>query len=472
LAATWIKALHVNKGKSIARTLADRTGYAENPDKTKGGKLVTGYACDPRTADEEFMISKREYDYITDRDQGRRNVLAYHIRQSFKPGEIDAEMANEIGYKLAMSFTKGEHAFIVATHIDKAHTHNHIVFNSTALNCEKKFKDFKRSGKAVRNISDVLCLEHGLSVIENPGRSKGRNYAKWLGDKPPSWQEKLRQKIDEILPDCSTFEDFLAKMKVASYVVKNNRKHISLCAPGQKRPTRLKTLGEDYTETAIRERIGMPRTIASGGAGGGQVRVNLLIDIQAKIREGKGAGYEQWARIFNIKQAAKTLLFLKEHGIDSYDDLVKKSAAASADYNGKQGKINEVEKRLAEISELQKHIGTYGKTREVFAKYKASKWNPDFYEEHRADITLHRAAKKYFDGLGLKKLPSISSIKQEYAALAAEKKKLYACYYAARDSMRALLVARGNADRILGVSKNEPKRDDSRAQKRSGSWGI
>ena len=273
--------------------------------------------------------------------------------------------------------------------------------------------------------------------------------------------------VDEVLPDCATFEDFISAMRAAGFVVKDKRKEISICAPGQKKPWRLKSLGENYSEEAIRERLGVVRAVSDGGAGGGQVRVNLLIDIQSKIPEGKGPGYERWAQIFNIKQATKTLLFLKEQGIDSYDDLAKKSAAVSADYDARLDKVKEIERRLSKISELQKQIGTHGKTREVYAKYKASKWNADFYEEHRADIVLHQAAKKYFDGLGLKKFPSISSLKKEYAALASEKKKLYADYYAAKKTMRSLLVAKGNADRIFGIDRNAPQRDDSRAQLRS-----
>jgi len=248
VATTWIKSLHVNKGKTIAQTLADRTDYAENPDKTKNGELVTGYECDPRTADEEFLLAKREYDYITGRSQGKHNVLAYHIRQSFKPNEITAEEANEIGRELAMSFFKGRHAFIVATHIDREHFHNHIIANSTNLDCNGKFKDFKRSWKAVKRLSDLLCAQHGLSVIENPKPSKGRNYADWLGDeKPLSWSEHLRRKIGEILPSCSSFEGFISALKADGYAVNDSKKYISVCAPGQKRPTRLKSLGDDYT---------------------------------------------------------------------------------------------------------------------------------------------------------------------------------------------------------------------------------
>ncbi|MCL2516947.1 MAG: relaxase/mobilization nuclease domain-containing protein [Oscillospiraceae bacterium] len=478
MATTWIKPLHIGSKRARSTVVSDIIGYIKNPQKTDGGSLIAAYGCDSRSADDEFMLAKREYEDITGRSQGRRDVLAYHIRQSFKPGEVDAETANKIGYELTMSFTKGNHAFVVATHIDKAHIHNHIIFNSTALSCERKFNNFYRSDKTVRRISDLLCIENGLSIIENPQPSKGRNYAKHIG-RPATWQEKLCRQIDGLLPSCAAFDDFIAAMKSAGYTVNEKRKHITFLAPGQIKPTRLDTLGGEYTEAAIRERLGMTRTIAASGAGGGldtgiharytdePTRVSLLIDIQAKIQEGNGAGYERWARIFNLKESARTLLFLKENGIDSYDDLVQKTAAASADFDERMTKIKSAEKRMAEITELQKHIGAYGKTREVYAKYKASGWNSDFYEEHRTDITLHNAAKKHFDDLKIKKLPTIASLKQEYAVHAAEKKSLYHGYHEAKDTMRQLLVAKGNASRILGIANDARERDDMRGRARS-----
>jgi hypothetical protein len=197
-----------------------------------------------------------------------------------------------------------------------------------------------------------------------------------------------------------------------------------------------------------------------------QKSVSLLIDIQAKIREGKGAGYAQWAKIFNLQQAAKTLIFLKENGIDSYEDLKKKSSSASGDFAALTKRIKEIEARQKEVAELQKQIGTYGKTRDIYAKYKASGWSRGFYDVHAADIFLHRAAKKYFDGLGMKKLPSINQLRQEYAALAAERKKLYGGYRELKDLSRELSVARNNAERILGITPDGQNRGDSRVNTR------
>jgi hypothetical protein len=191
---------------------------------------------------------------------------------------------------------------------------------------------------------------------------------------------------------------------------------------------------------------------------------NLLIDIQAKLQAGKGVGYAQWAKVFNLKEAAKTLIFLKENGIDSYGDLIKKSSAASGDFNACTKRIREIEARQREIAELQKQIGTYGKTRDIYAKYKASGWSRSFYDIHAADIILHRAAKKYFNELGVTKLPSIAQLKQEYGTLASERKKLYGEYHKLKNLSRELSVARANAETILGVTPNAHKRDESHAQ--------
>jgi len=448
--------------KSVA--VAAIIDYVQNPQKTDNGRLITSYACDSRSADDEFLLSKSEYEKNTSRSQGRRDVIAYHIRQSFKPGEVTPEEANEIGNKLAMSFTKGRHAFVVCTHIDKAHIHNHIIFNSTSLDYKRKFKNFFWSSMAIRRISDLLCAEHGLSVIENPKPSK-EGYDDWLGEnKTPTYKEVLKQKIDDVLPSCSTFEDFLSALKSAGYTVKENRKHISFLAPGQKKPTRMKSLGEDYSEAAIRARLGIVKVRTGGGDSGTKNRVNLLVDIQDKIREGKGAGYTQWAKIFNIKETAKTLIFLKENGIDSYEDLVKKSSSASGDFTNLTKRIREIEARQKEISELQKQIGTYGKTRDIYEKYRKSGWDRGFYDIHAADIILHRAAKKYFDELGMKKLPSINQLKQEYGTLASELKTLYGEYHKLKAVSRELSVARANAERILGITPDAQSRDASRAQ--------
>jgi hypothetical protein len=407
------------------------------------------------------MLAKQEYERVSGRGLGKNDVLAYHIRQSFKPGEVTPEEANEIGRRLALSFTKGRHSFVVATHTDKKHIHNHIIFNSTTLDCGRKFRNFWGSSKAVRRISDLLCAEYGLSIIENPKPSRG-SYADWLGNgKPPTWKDVIRAKIDDILPDCKTFDEFAGALRKAGCVVKDGSKYVSVIAPGQKKPTRLKSLGENYTEAAIRERLGNAKARTGGGDSGTHTHaapagrhVNLLVDIQAKIRDGKGAGYERWAKIFNLKEAAKTLLFLQESGIGTYEELAKKSAAASAELSTVSKRISEIDDRQKEISELQRQIGVYGKTRAVYETYRKSGWKRGYYDEHAADIIAHRGAKKFFDSLNLGgKVPPMATLKQEWATLNSEKKLLYGDYRRLKDSSRELAVALGNTRRILGIEQ-------------------
>ena len=325
-------------------------------------------------------------------------------------------------------------------------------------------------------MSDIICLEHGLSVIENPKPSKGKNYAEWMkekhGNKEPSWQNKLRQKIDEVLPFCASFEDFLTTMKDAGYKVNDNRKHITFLAEGQKKPTRLSTLKGDHAEEAIRRRIEeylasrksdkSDGAVSSSTVVSNTVKVSWLIDIQAKIQAGKGAGYEHWAHLFNIKEMARTLMYLKEQNIESYDELAEKSAEVSADFSRVTSDIRAIESRQKDISELQRQIGTYGKTRDIYSAYKRSGFHADFYEKNRTNIALHEAARKHFDSLGVKKLPKISELKQEYAALHAEKKKLYAGYHDLKDKSRELLVAKHNAKRILDIKLDEQNREPLR----------
>ena len=249
MAATRLIALHVNKGKSVAQCLADRTDYSQNAAKTNNGEFISSYECDPKTADEEFLLSKRQYQHITGRQQ-KNNVIAYQIRQSFKPGEITPEEANEVGYELAMRFTKGKHAFIVATHIDRAHIHNHIIYNSTSLDCTRKFKDFFLSGLAVQKLSDRICAEHGLSIITpKPYRERTQ---RTLFPKKQSERDLLCAAIDQLLREKpKDFDEFIRRLKEMGYEVKDG-KNLAFRKQGKERFIRLRSLDKEYSEEAIR----------------------------------------------------------------------------------------------------------------------------------------------------------------------------------------------------------------------------
>ena len=251
MATTRIIPMHVNKGKTIAQCLTERTDYAKNPDKTEDGEYISAYACDAKTADSEFLLSKRQYRQLTGREQAS-DVIAYQIRQSFKPGEVTPEEANQLGYEFARRFTKGDHAFIVCTHTDKQHIHNHIIWNSTTLDCTRKFRNFWGSTEAVRKLSDLVCMEHRLSVIENP-KPYSKSYNKWLGGKAkPCQRDLLRAAIDAALAKKpKDFEEFLKLVEAAGYTVKRG-KHVTFMRDGQPQNIRLRSLGEGYSEEELR----------------------------------------------------------------------------------------------------------------------------------------------------------------------------------------------------------------------------
>ena len=471
MATTRLMPLHSGKGRSVAAALGRTTDYVKNPEKTDGGEWVTAYECNPGIVDREFLFSKRRYAALTGRETRERDVIAYHLRQSFKPGEIGPAQANKIGYDLAMSLTKGRHAFIVCTHVDKSHIHSHIIFNSTSLDCTRKFRNFWGSSFAVRRISDTLCLENGLSVIENPKPSRGC-YGTWLGDKKAlTVRGKLKQFIDAALTSgIKDFDGFLTAMRVAGVEVKCG-KHLALKIPDGKRFVRCDSLGEDYTDDAIFERISGKRIVTfkqkTKGASA-SAKPNLLIDIQAKLQQANSPGFERWAKVYNIKEMAKTLIYLQKNGLDDYDALAKATDTSAKKYHGISGKTKANNERMKEISELQKQIGTYGKTREVYTQYRKlpPKKRDAFYNEHSSEIILCEAAKRYFDLLGRQKLPSINTLKREYTALNAENKRLYPEQKRERAKMMELLTAKNNTDRILGESETSVKRHVQREEER------
>ena len=452
MAATRFISMHKSKGKTPAVSLSERVAYILNPTKTDGGRLVSAHGCDPATAAAEMLLTRRQYldagGWVPGND---KEVLAYHIRQAFKPGEITPEDANRIGRELAERFTKGRYQFIVATHIDRGHVHNHIIFAAVSEDAGRRFRDFLGTAKAVRKISDRLCLENGLSVIENPKRGR-KDYGKWLGDQRPlSAQEKVRDAIDAAL----------AQRRGSS---------LSFLAPGQEKATRCrkKTLGDDYTPEAIQERIEGRRVVSSSRSKAPAKparKVNLLIDIQSKLQAGKGAGYAQWAKVFNLKQMAQTISFLEENGLLEYDALAARAAEGTARFNELSGTIKRTEGRMAEIAALQKQIVNYSKTRDVYAAYRKAGYSKKFLAAHETGILLHKAAKAAFDKLCLQKLPTYKTLQAEYAGLLAEKKKAYAEYAAAKKEMQAVLTAKANVDRLLGAPPERPEQEKEQAQR-------
>lgn len=454
MAATRLIPMHVNKGKTIAQSLGDRTDYAKNPEKTDKGELVTGYQCDPMTVDEEFMLSKRQYEQITGRRQ-RHEVIAYQIRQSFKPGEITPEEANRLGQELALRFTKGKYAFIVATHTDQAHVHNHIVFNSTSIDGTRKFKNFWLSGIALQKVSDLICLENGLSVITPKPyreRAKRTDYPRRVKNR-----DVLCEDIDAVLQKKpESFEAFLQELRALDYEIKCG-KHISVKGKNQARFIRLSSLEEGYTEADLRahflgQQEHKPREKCNHRTDARPF--NLVIDIQSKLQN-KGAGYQRWASVYNLKQMSKTLLFLRDHKIESMEQLDQLVQQQTAKRDALLSSIQQSEKRLAEIGTLKKHIINYSKTRATYEEYRKAGYSKKFLESHREEIMIHKAAKAAFDELGVKRLPKIKDLSVEYAEVLAAKKKTYAEYRLAKNDAQELLIAQQNIASLYDAERKE-----------------
>ena len=461
--------MHHNKGRSVSQSLHDRTEYAKNGEKTEGGELVSSYACDPRTVDEEFMLSKQEYLRITGR-QPRGDIIAWQIRQSFKPGEITPEEANQVGYETALRFTKGEHAFIVATHTDRAHIHNHIIFNSTNLDCDRKFRDFFFVGLALQKLSDIVCLEHALSVIKprRPGEREKRNEY----PKSRSHREDIREFIDGILNEKKpkSFDEFLLLLEDQGYEIKRG-KNISIRGKNQKAYIRLRSLGDGYREDDIR-RINENESEAraettkndSGEqrgdrrfSSGPKRSFDVLIDINRKMAEGKGRGYERWAKTYNVKQVSRALLFLQEKGIRDYDSIETKVKETTGRFNEISAQIKEKEKRLAEIAVMKTHIINYVKTKDVYVAYRKAGYSKKYFEAHREEILLHKAVKKAFADLHMDKIPKVKDLSAEYAKILGEKKDLYEEYRSAKKEMQDFALARQDIDQFLKIDEQQQK---------------
>ena len=393
-------------------------------------------------------------------------VIAYQIRQSFKPGEITAEDANRIGYELAMRFTKGRYAFIVATHTDRAHIHNHIIFNSTALDGTRKFKDFHLSGLALQRLSDMVCLEHGLSVIEpKPYRERQK---RTVYPKKETLREQICRDIDRILQRQirpQDFEDFLKMLQEAGYEIKRG-KNISIRGKEQKRFIRLSSLPENYQEKAIREFFENPagRVFAKKPKQHRQEsRVSLLIDVKQKLQT-KGPGYARWAKIHNLKEMSKSLLFLREHGFETMEQLDAFISEKTERRDSLLSSVRSAEKQITEIAALRKHIFNYSNTRATYEAYRKAGYSRKFFEAHREEIMIHKAAKKAFDELGVKRIPKVKDLNAEYARLMAEKKQTFAEYRKTRDEVKEYLVVRENIASLYEAERKENEADRKRQQ--------
>jgi len=441
----------VTKIKPIKSTLSKALDYIQNPAKTDEKILVSSFGCSYETADIEFGFTLSQA-------MEKGNNLAHHLIQSFAPGEVEYEKAHEIGRQLADAVTKGQHEYVLTTHIDKGHIHNHIIFCAVNFVDHHKYNSNKRTYYNIRNTSDRICRENGLSVVE-PSTNKGKHYAEYQADKAgKSWKSKLKIAVDMLIPQVSSFEELLQRLQAAGYEIKRG-KYISCRAQGQERFTRLKTLGADYTEEAITERINGKRTRAAKAPKIEQRGVSLIIDIENSIKAQQSRGYEQWAKIHNLKQAAKTVNFLTEHKIEQYTDLVARIDEITAASEQAADALKNVERRLADMAVLIKNITTYQKTKPVYEAYKKAKNKEKCRAAHESDLILYEAAIKALRAANVGgKLPSVATLQAEYAKLNEQKETLYADYGKLKKQVKEYDTMKRNIDSFLKIERGQAKK--------------
>ena len=459
----------------MLQSMRERFDYGTDPDKTMNGALIRSYMCDPMTADAEFLLAKTKYKAVSGHDKARDgDVLCYQIRQSFPPGEIDSQTALDIGYELAMRWTKGKHAFFVVAHTDRPHPHVHIYYNAVTLDYTGKYRNFLNSSFALRRLSDRICLEHDLSVITNPKpHSKGKylHYGQWLGlARPASQKEQIRQAIDAVLSGKpASISDFLRGMEAQGIKVNHGRGGvISFLVPGYERPARWRssTLGAGYGPEDVKAVIaGKPCVRAMDGEliRPAPHKVNLIIDIQRRMAEGKGPGYAQWAKIYNLKQMAAALQFLQEHGLTDYDALTAKTEALVDRTHTLADELRDVDERLSKTTALMGAVVDYARTRSIFEAYKAARYNRKFLAEHEAELDTYRAARRTINELldGMK-LPKMDELKRSRAELAERRKTLRVEYRAAQREMREIIAVKGNVDYLIGATGGRENKEQER----------
>ena len=440
----------VTKTHPIKSTLKAAIDYICNPDKTYGKLLVSSFGCTAETADIEFAWTRRHAI-----DKGTN--LGRHLIQAFEPGEVTPEEAHRIGMELAREVLGGKYEFVLTTHIDRDHVHNHLIFNAVSFQDHKHYHSNKRSYHFIRRTSDRICKEHGLSVIV-PGRDKGKSYIEHQAEQNgTSYKAKLRTTIDRLLPGCADLEDLLRRLQREGYELKQG-KYISARAPGQERFTRLKTLGADYAEEALAARIaGRPGPSRQPKQRTG--KPSLLIDIQNNIKAQQSAGYKHWATIENLKRAAETLNFLTEHGIGSLEDLSERCDGAAAATARVKADLRATEKEMERLTLTMKHAATYRQLRPLYDQYRQSRDKEKFLRGHEGEIILFEAAARELKRLDAVPLPATQRLRAEMDELTARKAALQSEYRKAQQEKREYDTLRQNVEVLLEKPREaEPQR--------------
>ena len=438
----------VTKIKAIRGTLSKAIAYILNPEKTDEKLLVSSYGCASETAAQEFEWTRK---IAEQKGMNPVRIIARHVIQSFEVGEVTPELAHEIGKQFADEILGGKYEYVLTTHIDKDHVHNHLIFNAVDFVDYHAYKSYKRIYYDMREVSDRLCKENGLSVIP-PSQNKGMGYKEYTEAKRgTSWKQKLKQTIDRLVITAKDYDDFLRLMQEAGYEIKTG-KYISFRAEGQERFTRSKTIGENYTEERIKERIAgrTPRrsqrqTVPNG--------ISLIGDIQERIRLIDSKGYEYKAKLTILKEAARMLNYLTENNLLQYADLEKKVEDVHSSYDRTGKELKGVEARLREVQPLIKNISNYQRLKPVYDAFQKAKDKPGFKAKHEAELVIFEAARSTLLAMqGDEKLPSLKTLQAQQQRLLEEQQRLYDERAKLKKEVKQIETIKSNVDTFLAPS--------------------
>ena len=451
----------VTKIKAIRGTLSKAIAYILNPEKTDEKLLVSSYGCASETAAREFEWTRK---IAEQKGMNPVRIIARHVIQSFEIGEVTPELAHEIGKQFADEILGGKYEYVLTTHIDKDHVHNHLIFNAVDFVNYHAYKSYKRIYYDMREVSDRLCKENGLSVIP-PSQNKGMGYKEYTEAKRgTSWKQKLKQTIDRLVITAKDYDDFLRLMQEAGYEIKTG-KYISFRAEAQERFTRSKTIGENYTEERIKERIAgrTPRrnrrqTVPKG--------ISLIGDIQERIRLIDSKGYEYKAKLTILKEAARTLNYLTENNLLQYADLERKVEDVHSSYDRTGKELKGVEARLREVQPLIKNISNYQRLKPVYDAFQKAKDKPSFKAKHEAELVIFEAARSTLLAMqGDEKLPSLKTLQAEQQRLLEEQQRLYDERAKLKKEVKQIETIKSNVDTFLAPSVDHD-RDHLRSTQR------
>lgn len=451
----------VTKIKAIRGTLSKAIAYILNPEKTDEKLLVSSYGCASETAAREFEWTRK---IAEQKGMNPVRIIARHVIQSFEIGEVTPELAHEIGKQFADEILGGKYEYVLTTHIDKDHVHNHLIFNAVDFVDYHAYKSYKRIYYDMREVSDRLCKENGLSVIP-PSQNKGMGYKEYTEAKRgTSWKQKLKQTIDRLVITAKDYDDFLRLMQEAGYEIKTG-KYISFRAEGQERFTRSKTIGENYTEERIKDQIAgrTPRRSQRQTTPKG---ISLIGDIQERIRLIDSKGYEHKAKLTILKEAARTLNYLTENNLLKYADLEKKVEDVHSSYDRTGKELKGVEARLREVQPLIKNISNYQRLKPVYDAFQKAKDKPGFKAKHEAELVIFEAARSTLLAMqGDEKLPSLKTLQAEQAQLFEEQERLYAERNRFKKEAKQIETIKSNVDTFLSPSADHD-RDHRRSTQR------